>query len=50
MKCLMELANDRPRLSKRDLEIINRSNNHDRSVLKKAGLEGMEKMENWGIP
>lgn len=50
MKCLMELANDRPRLSKRDLETIDRSHNNDRLILKKVGLDGMEKMERWGVP
>jgi len=52
MKNIFELANDRPRLSARDLDIINRSHNQkkDRCILKKDGLQGLEKMENWGIP
>ena len=52
MKNIFELANDRPRLSTLDLEIIDRSHDQkkDGCILKKAGLKGMEKMENWGIP
>lgn len=52
MKNIFQLANDKPRLSKRDLDAIDRAHEmkKDRSVLKKDGLQGMEKMENWGIP
>ena len=51
MKSFLELANDRPRLSKSDLRAINNEGLYrDRRVLKKAGLQGMERLENWGIP
>jgi hypothetical protein len=50
MKSFMELANDAPQLSKRDLDIIDRAHNQDAKILKKDGLEQMAKMENWGIP
>jgi len=52
MKSILEMANDAPRLSKRDLDIIDRAHDqkHDRAVLKKDGLQGMERMENWGVP
>jgi len=52
MKSLYELANDAPRLSARDLEVINRSHDQrrDRSILKKDGLQGLEKIEGWGMP
>lgn len=52
MQNIFKLANDHPKLSQRDLDIINRAHckNHDHAVLKKYGLGGMEKMEDWGIP
>jgi len=52
MKNIFELANDSPRLSQRDLDIIDRAHDQkqDRCILKKDGLQGMEKMENWGVP
>jgi hypothetical protein len=52
MKSLLEMANDKPRLSKQDLDMIARAHDQklDRNILKKDGLQGMEKMENWGIP
>jgi hypothetical protein len=50
MKSIMRLANDAPRLSERDLEIIDRAHNQDERVLKKVGLQQMAKMENWGVP
>jgi len=52
MKSLFELANDAPKLSKHDLDVIARAHDQklDRCVLKKDGLQGMEKMEDWGIP
>lgn len=51
MKSFLELANDAPRLSQRDLNLIN--NNHgkrDHAILARDGLGGMERMENWGVP
>jgi hypothetical protein len=52
MKNIFELANDAPKLSLHDLDVISRSHDQkkDRCILKKEGLQGMEKMENWGIP
>lgn len=51
MKSFLELANDKPKLSKQDLVLIGHENvKVDRKVLKKAGLDGMERMENWGVP
>jgi hypothetical protein len=44
------MANDAPRLSAQDLDIINRAHNQDAKVLKKDGLQQMAKMENWGMP
>jgi hypothetical protein len=50
MKSFMQMANDAPRLSERDLDIINRAHNQDTKVLKKDGLQEMAKIENWGMP
>ncbi len=50
MKSFVQLANDAPRLSRRDLDIIDRAHNQDAKVLKRDGLQQMAKMENWGIP
>jgi hypothetical protein len=52
MKSLLQMANDRPQLSQKDLDTIDRAHDQrrDRSILKKDGLQGMERMENWGIP
>jgi hypothetical protein len=52
MKNIFQLANDQPRLSQRDLDIIDRAHDQkqDRRILAKDGLQGMERMENWGLP
>jgi hypothetical protein len=50
MKSFLELANDRPQLSKKDLDCLEHHTGKDRALLKKVHLDGMEKMENWGIP
>lgn len=52
MKSLLALANDKPRLSQRDLDIIDRAHDQrrDAKVLRKDGLQDMAKMENWGVP
>ena len=52
MKNIFDLANDHPRLSQRDLDVIDRAHDQkgDRHILRKDGLQGMEKMENWGVP
>jgi hypothetical protein len=52
MKSIFQMANDAPRLSQRDLDVIDRAHDQtgDRRILKRDGLQGMEKMENWGLP
>ena len=52
MKSILQMANDSPRLSQHDLDVISRAHDQrgDRSILKKDGLQGMEKLENWGLP
>jgi hypothetical protein len=52
MKSFMELANYKPRLSKHDLDTIDRAHDQkkDGRVLGKVGLKEMAKMESWGVP
>ena len=53
MKNIFQLANDRPQLSARDLILIDHNGKilkRDRMILRRDGLQGMEKMEDWGIP
>jgi hypothetical protein len=50
MKSILQLANDAPRLSQRDLDVIDRAHNQDGKILKRDGLQDMAKMENWGVP
>ena len=50
MKSILQLANDAPQLSKRDLDVIDRAHNQDAKILKRDGLQQMAKIENWGMP
>lgn len=51
MKSFLEMANDKPKLSKDAIKAICHEDVRvDRKTLKKAGLGGMEKMESWGVP
>jgi len=53
MKNIFQLANDQPRLSARDLTLIDHNGKflkHDRRILRRDGLQGLEKMEDWGMP
>lgn len=50
MKSFLELANDKPKLSKRDLDTIDRAHNQDGKTLKKVGLQDLAKSEGFGMP
>ena len=52
MKSFLELANDKPKLSKQDLDVIDRAHDQqkDAKVLRKDGLQDMARMERFGFP